>query len=184
MAAASVASRYGFNSQSSGRTATRRVSPSVLGSSSVPSGGRRSSSTPAVTSFCRRIVFPSLAEPAPEFPFCEAAYLAHSEIRWPPWPHRLDSGRRLQVKGRFQQFALTIEGIPHLCAVLLKETGFMMKGKISLVLLDRFCCVDLVGSAKLLSKREFHTGAHTFYQRSDCVCFVSTSLRRVPSTPP
>ncbi len=112
MAAASVASRYGFNSQSSGRTATRRVSPSVLGSSSVPSGGRRSSSTPAVTSFCRRLVFPSLAEPAPEFPFCEAAYLAHSEIRWPPWPHRLDSGRRLQVKGRFQQFALAIEGIP------------------------------------------------------------------------
>lgn len=95
MAAASIATPASYASQRSAMNVTRRTSQTVT----ATSAGRRSSSTPSgpTTAFCRTLFFPTLAETAPQFPFCEAAYLAHAQIRWPPWPHRLDTGRRQQV---------------------------------------------------------------------------------------
>lgn len=101
MAAARVmASPSYLNQQQTNRmsspTMSRRTNSQTPTAASV---GRRvvhtsrsPSRQPGVSSYRRQILFLLNPETNPEFPFCEASYQAHSSIRWPPWPHRLDSG--------------------------------------------------------------------------------------------
>lgn len=83
--------RTSFQTPQASNTVGRRVGPS----SHSPN---RSS---GVTLYRRCLLFLLNAETNPEFPFCQAAYEAHSRIRWPPWPHRLDSGHPKVFEANF-----------------------------------------------------------------------------------
>ena len=68
-------------------------SPSATSSAVGRSVSSRSPSRHSGVALYRRcLLFLLNAEVTPEFPFCEQVYQAHSRIRWPPWPHRLDPG--------------------------------------------------------------------------------------------
>ena len=59
---------------------------------------KRAPSAADATVFQRRILFLLDPDTDPVFPFCQAAQNARCRYRWPPWPHRLDAGRRTKVK--------------------------------------------------------------------------------------
>lgn len=106
MASARVASPKSsyLNSPSKNRvtsspTSRRTATPTPSAATSPATAGRRvnsSARSPVRQSnaliYRRCLLFLLNAETSPTFPFCEETYQARSRIRWPPWPHRLDSG--------------------------------------------------------------------------------------------
>lgn len=105
MASASVATtKSSYLNQKANRVTSmaspppRRIS-SQSPSANLPDVGSRvgfSSRSPSrqsgVSMYRRCLLFLLNPETNPQFPFCETAYESRSRVRWPPWPHRLDSG--------------------------------------------------------------------------------------------